>query len=87
MEGRELKGREMLEGKDTGEPSTARPNTRTFLDWLLIMVATGTFAVLAGMARLPHIDIAWSWAAALSIVMLALLATCGIALWRTTRFR
>ena len=76
-----MKGAEILDRGD------ARPSGRTFLDWLLIMIATGIFAVLAVMARLPHIDIAWSWAAALSIAMLALLATCGIALWRITRFR
>ena len=34
-----------------------------------------------------HIDIAFGWAIALTVAMLALLATCGIALWRTTRFR
>jgi hypothetical protein len=45
------------------------------------------FAILAFMAKLPHMDIALGWAAALTIAMLALLATCGIALWRTTRFR
>jgi hypothetical protein len=87
MEGREMTRREMTGGADAGEPPTARLSGRTFLDWLLIVVATGIFAVLAVMARFPHIDIAWSWAAALSIAMLALLATCGIALWRTTRFR
>lgn len=87
MEGREMKGREISDGEEIGEPSNASPSGRTFLDWMLIVVTTGVFAVLAFMARFPHIDIAWSWAAALSIAMLALLATCGIALWRTTRFR
>jgi hypothetical protein len=57
------------------------------LDWLLILVTTGLFVVLATMARLPHVDIAPVWAVGLTVAMLALLATCGIALWRTTRFR
>ena len=65
----------------------ARPNSRTILDWLLILGATGIFVVLAVMAKLPHMDIAMGWAVALTAAMLALLATCGIALWRTTRFR
>ncbi|MFZ1138054.1 MAG: GRP family sugar transporter [Candidatus Sulfotelmatobacter sp.] len=82
MEGREMTGREM-----EGKPFAAGPSGRTFLDWLLILGATGIFAGLAVMARLPHMDIALGWAIALAIAMLALLATCGIALWRTTRFR
>jgi hypothetical protein len=65
----------------------ANPNSRTVLDWLLILVTTGSFVVLATMARLPRVDIAPVWAVGLTLVMLALLGTCGIALWRTTRFR
>jgi hypothetical protein len=86
MEGREMQERETKLGSG-GEPLRARPSGRTFVDWLLILFATGIFAVLAVMARFPHIDIAWSWAAALTVAMLVLLASCGIALWRTTRFR
>jgi drug/metabolite transporter (DMT)-like permease len=72
-----------MEGRAYGPGSTRR----SVLDWLLILVTTALFVVLAAMARLPHIDIALGWAVALTIAMLALLATCGIALWRTTRFR
>ena len=58
------------------------------LDWLLILGTTGLFAV----PRAPWqdsrtSDISLGWASALTVAMLALLATCGIALWRTTRFR
>ncbi len=72
-----------MEGRAYGAASTRR----TILDWLLILVTTGLFIILAVMAQLPHMDIALGWAVALTIAMLALLATCGIALWRTTRFR
>jgi hypothetical protein len=73
-------------GMKNAEPdSTANP--RTVLDWLLILGTTALFAVLALMAKLPTVEISVAWAAALTIAMLALLATCGIALWRTTRFR
>src|SRR6202166_1782 len=72
-----------MEGRQFG----AGPSDRTLLDWLLILGTTALFVVLAVMARLPHMDIATGWAVALTIAMLALLATCGIALWRTTRFR
>lgn len=79
-----MEGREM---SVEGESLSASRGGRTFLDWLLILVTTGLFSVLALMAKLPHIDIAFGWAIALTVAMLALLATCGIALWRTTRFR
>ena len=72
-----------MEGREFG-PS---PGNRTFLDWLLILGTTALFVVLAIMARLPHMEIALGWAVALALAMIALLATCGIALWRTTRFR
>jgi len=66
----------------------ASPTTRTLLDWALILGTTALFVILAVMARLPpHMDIASGWAVALAVAMFALLATCGIALWRTTRFR
>jgi drug/metabolite transporter (DMT)-like permease len=82
-----MEGREMEGGKVPGRQFAANPSTRTFLDWLLILGATSIFAVLAVMARLPRVEITLSWAVALTFAMLALLATCGIALWRTTRFR
>jgi drug/metabolite transporter (DMT)-like permease len=81
-----LEGREMQKGKIT-DKTAATPGTRSVLDWLLILVTTFLFAVLAAMARLPHMEIALGWAVALVVTMLVLLATCGIALWRTTRFR
>jgi drug/metabolite transporter (DMT)-like permease len=82
MEGREMKAPELQ-----GEALIASAGGRTFLDWLLILVTTGLFAVLAVLARFPHVDLALGWAVVLTVAMLALLATCGLALWRTTRFR
>jgi drug/metabolite transporter (DMT)-like permease len=82
-----MEGREMESAHLPGGTSNLKPNTRTLLDWLLILVTTGLFIGLAFMASLPHMDIALGWAVALTLAMLALLATCGIALWRTTRFR
>jgi hypothetical protein len=77
----------MVRTEGTGRDLPRDRNTRTSLDWLLIFITTGLFAVLAFMARLPHIDISMGWAVVLTTAMLALLATCGITLWRTTRFR
>jgi hypothetical protein len=72
-----------MEGRAHGSPATGR----TIFDWLLILVTTGVFVILALMAKLPQMDISILWAVALAAAMFALLATCGIALWRTTRFR
>jgi len=82
MEGREMKAKSLQR-----EALNGTPNRRTLLDWALVLVTTGLFGVLAVLAKLPRVDISFGWAAALTLAMLALLATCGIALWRTTRFR
>jgi drug/metabolite transporter (DMT)-like permease len=79
MEGREMSASQSQAGSVR--------TTRSVLDWLLILVTTALFGILAAMAKLPQIDIAIGWAVVLAAAMLTLLATCGIALWRTTRFR
>ncbi len=72
-----------MEGRAFG----TTPRSRTRLDWFLITGTTALFALLASAAQLPHMNIGLSWAVALTVAMLALLAAGGIALWRTTRFR
>ena len=72
-----------IEGRSYGAPS----GSRTFLDWLLIVTTTGLFVALASVAQFPHVEFAVGWAALLTLAMLGLLAACGFALWRTTRFR
>ena len=72
-----------IEGRSFGN---AHPG-RTLLDWYLILGTTALFIVLALSAHRPTTDIRFGWAVGLTVAMLALLATCGIALWRTTRFR
>lgn len=72
-----------MEGRAYESGSTRR----TILDWLLILGTTALFVALAIVAKLPHLEISMGWAVALSVAMFLLLATCGISLWRTTRFR
>jgi drug/metabolite transporter (DMT)-like permease len=60
---------------------------RSILDWLLILVTTALFAALAIISKPPQVDVSFGWAAALSVVMFTLMSACGVALWRTTRFR
>lgn len=59
---------------------------RGALDWLLVLVATAIFVAAAAVARVPALDIAWGWAAALTIALFGFLVAGGVALWRTTRF-
>ena len=72
-----------MEGRSFGTTQ----NSRTILDWLLILGTTALFVVLASVAHLPHLGISLPWAAILTVAMLILMATCGVVLWRTTRFR
>jgi drug/metabolite transporter (DMT)-like permease len=72
-----------MEGRDFGSVRVSR----SLLDWLLILGTTVLFVILASMARLPKIDFSGAWAMAITAAMLALVATGGVALWRTTRFR
>jgi hypothetical protein len=60
---------------------------RSAFDWLLIVAATALFAFLAVISKPPQIEISFGWAAALTVMMFTLMAACGVALWRTTRFR
>jgi glucose uptake protein GlcU len=59
---------------------------RRLLDWILVAVATGVFAVFATMARAPGMPFHWMPAVLLIVATLLLLMVCGGALWRTTRF-
>jgi drug/metabolite transporter (DMT)-like permease len=72
-----LEGREMDDGG----------RRRTWLDWLIVAGATATFVGFASLARPPEMTLSWGWVSALTLAMLVLLASCGLALWRTTRFR
>ena len=72
-----------MEGRAHGEVS----NSRTKLDWLLMVGTTALFVALALIAQLPRMGFGMGWAIALTVAMLGLLAACGVSLWRTTRFR
>jgi drug/metabolite transporter (DMT)-like permease len=67
------------------EVHAVRPR-RTWVDWLIVAGATATFGAFATLARPPEILLDWGWVVGLVVAMLLLLASCGFALWRTTRF-
>jgi drug/metabolite transporter (DMT)-like permease len=70
-----------------GRAYEAGSSQRTILDWCLILGATVLFVFLASLAKLPRLGINLGCALGLTAAMLALLATCGVVLWRTTKFR
>jgi len=70
----------------TGVEGEAEPS-RSLFDWLLVAGATSIFVTCAIMARAPAMTFRWVPALLLTAAMLVLLLVCGLALWRTTRFR
>jgi glucose uptake protein GlcU len=69
-------------GRDAG----ANVHRRSWVDWLVVCSASAVLVAFATMARAPQISARWSWAAVLTLVMIAIAAASGSALWRTTRF-
>ncbi|HZF73028.1 MAG TPA: GRP family sugar transporter [Gemmatimonadaceae bacterium] len=68
-----------------GEDAGGR-RRRTWVDWLVVSVATAVIIAFASVARSPQIALQGGWAAALVIATLAMLAIAATALWKTTRF-
>jgi drug/metabolite transporter (DMT)-like permease len=76
-----------MDGRELAGEAQTRRTDRSLLDWMLILATTAIFVLLGSMAQLPHLAIAVSWAVMLTLAMCVLLVACGVALWRTTRFR
>jgi glucose uptake protein GlcU len=68
-----------------GEPA-AVIHRRTWVDWTIVVIATGTFVALASVAQVPRFAIRVDWLVTLVVASLALLAAWVITLSRTTRF-
>jgi drug/metabolite transporter (DMT)-like permease len=68
----------------TGEPPSR--SSRTWLDGLLVIIATTVFVTLAVLARAPNLALNWPALIALAAAMLIFLLACGLALWKITRF-
>ena len=74
-----------LAGKNVNQ-GPASPHQRNWLDWSLVLLATIVFAGLAAASRAPEIGLNWNAVAGLVAAMLGFLITCGIVLWKVTRF-
>ena len=69
-----------------GHETNAARHGRTWIDWLVVAVATLVLIGFASIAEVPHLPIHAGWAVALTLVMLGILGYAATALWRTTRF-
>jgi drug/metabolite transporter (DMT)-like permease len=77
---------EYTRSRIAGEGTSTIGRRRTWIDWLVVSVATATIIAFALVARAPQISLRWEWAAVLAVATLGMLAGVGVALWRTTRF-
>jgi drug/metabolite transporter (DMT)-like permease len=73
-------------GRSDASAQPDAPSSRSWLDYLLVIAATTIFITLAVLARAPNLALNWPALVALTAAMLIFLATCGVTLWRTTRF-
>ena len=80
---------EFLHAGMTGSSNTvaAGPSPHSWLDWLLVAVASGVFIFLAALARTPQIPFSWLALVLLSLALLVSLAVTATVLFRTTRFQ
>jgi glucose uptake protein GlcU len=73
-----------LDGRQSSGESAP---SRTLLDWSFVALATAVFIYFASIAEIPDIPADWRPAVLLSFLSLVLLVSCGIRLWRITRFQ
>ena len=77
---------EYTRSRIAGEDTSSIVRRRTWIDWLVVSVATATIIGFALVARAPQIALRSEWAAVLIVATLVMLVGVGVALWRTTRF-
>jgi drug/metabolite transporter (DMT)-like permease len=77
---------EYTRARIAGEDLAGRRRRRTWIDFAVVGVATAIIIGFAIVARTPQIPLRGSWALALVVATVGMLAAVGTALWRTTRF-
>ena len=73
-----------LEGRQSSGESTP---SRSLIDWFFVALASAVFIYFASIAQIPNIPANWTPAILLTLVSLVLLVSCGVYLWRVTRFQ
>ena len=79
-------GRDCVRAAITGESSEAE-TSRSWLDWMFLVLTSGVFVYLGSIARTPQISIHWTALVLLSVAAFLVLAVAALLLFRTTRFR
>lgn len=74
-------------GLGQSSAASASAPSRSWLDWLLVAIASAVFLYLASVARTPQISFSWPALILLSLVLLASLLITAATLFRTTRFQ
>jgi drug/metabolite transporter (DMT)-like permease len=74
-----------LAGEDSNREGAGN-RARTWLDWTIVAIATTVFIGLAVASRVPDIALSSTATIVLSAILLVILAGCGVALWKATRF-
>jgi hypothetical protein len=77
---------EYTQSRIAGENAGSIIRGRSWIDWLIVSVATATIIGFALIARAPQIALAPGWVAVLVVLTLGMLAAAGVSLWRATRF-
>jgi drug/metabolite transporter (DMT)-like permease len=74
-----------IQGNAASSPHAQTPS-RTWIDWLIVTLASAVFIVLGAFARPPQIEFDTVAAMVLLLAAIALLLAAGTSLWKTTRF-
>jgi hypothetical protein len=76
---------EYTKARIAGE-SAGAVRRRSWIDWLVVGVASAVIIGFALIARAPQIDVHIGWTVALVMATIVMLVVAGGALWRATRF-
>jgi glucose uptake protein GlcU len=78
--------REYVSARMAGEESTRTVRQRTWLDYLIALIATGVFVYFASIAEKPQLAMHMGPAMIVIGATVVMLIVAGVSLWRTTRF-
>jgi drug/metabolite transporter (DMT)-like permease len=77
---------QFTQSRVAGEEAAARPQRRTWLDWVIVVVASAVLIAFASVAEPPRLDANWTWMVVLVLALAVVLGISARSLWKTTRF-